>query len=318
VLPAPHPSIPTCSSKVDRQPITDPQGKSGQLLLSPPSLETTLDPGESARGCIVLENRGTERLDIKLTTVDVVPPATAQTGPTFGGSTPWGAGEWITPAIGDATIEPDTLLSIPYEVTVPKDADAGSHDGAIVVTASSDSTASVAIKTGLVSQLGVVVAGEVVRDGELGQRKGPRLVRAGRDAVWAATWSNSGAVTDHVRATLTVRNSLTGKVVERKVFPKARVLRSSGREISLAWQHVPWIGRYTATLKVTTDGGTHTIHYAPAYALPPTWFLVLAAVALALPFGAWYRRRRRALHDAYVSELVELEVEARRSGDTDA
>jgi hypothetical protein len=280
-------------------------------------VETSLKRGESARGCVVVENRSKDALKLTLTTVDVVPPDTPDAGPTFGGTSPFGAGEWITPGVSSLVLPASTMASIPFRIRVPSDADPGSNDGAIIVTALPEGNKAVAIQTGLVAQIGIVVDGTVIRDGQLIERQGPRRVHGGDLATWEATWRNTGTVTDHVNATLTVRNTLTGKVVERTTFDKARVLRGSGRLVRLAWNDVPWIGRYQATLRVKTDGGTKVVRYPATIAIPPTWFLVLAALAISLPLLGWFLRRRRALHEAYVDELVALELAARDGADLD-
>jgi hypothetical protein len=315
VLPAPSPSLPSCAPTVEQHDIHGAP-RSGQLLISPPSIETNLPKGGRARGCIVLENRSRNELRLTFAPVDAVSPSTPDEGPTFGGSSPWGAGAWITPKISSLTLPATTLVSVPFSVLVPHDADPGSHEGAILVTATASEAQAVAIQTGLVSQIGIVVEGKVIRDGSLEHGDGPRFVHGGGDAIWTSTWANTGNVSDHISATLDVRNSFTGKLVSRTAFRKGRVLRGSARAVKLAWRDAPWFGRYRATMRVTTDAGTHVVRYGAVWAVPPTWFLLLALFAVALPFVGWWVRRRRALQEAYVAELVQLELQAARDDDS--
>ncbi|MCF3174112.1 hypothetical protein IPZ61_12405 [Streptomyces sioyaensis] len=194
-----------------------------------------------------------------------------------------GAGAWLTLASKEVRIPPRTRASVPFTVTVPRDAVPGDRSGALLATGRTGGRAAVPLHlrvTGPV--LSALTVEKVSVRGE------------GGSAVIRYTLVNRGNTV--LRPRIAVRaDGLFGPVLRRA----ARTLPSAlapGRAVDLTetWHGPPALDAVEVRLTATAAGGAHGAATASYTAVP--WG-VLAAPALLLAVGAGglvaVRRRRR-------------------------
>ncbi|HET6952201.1 MAG TPA: DUF916 domain-containing protein [Acidimicrobiales bacterium] len=220
-----------------------------------------------------------------------------------------GVGGWIRLGVQERTIPPQTRAEIPFELTVPNDAEPGDHAGALLA-------AKVELEAG--------GGGDGV-DVQLRRRVGARIyvrVEGPLDPALSVTRlaiddhqpivpfvTGAGGVdvnytvtnTGNVRLAPTAHVELVGPFgmtvhrSEAETLPELLPGGSVDRHVKL--EELPPLGRLSLRVIVTSDEAdtrsSHTI-----WAVPWVW---LAVVALILARWQWRRRRRRRAEQADVS-----------------
>ncbi|MEV5485441.1 MULTISPECIES: COG1470 family protein [Streptomyces] len=194
-----------------------------------------------------------------------------------------GAGAWLTLASKEVRIPPRTRASVPFTVTVPRDAVPGDRSGALLATGRTGGRAAVPLHLRVTGPVLSALTVEKVS-----------VRAAGGSAVIRFTLVNRGNTV--LRPRIAVRaDGLFGPVLRRA----ARALPSAlapGRAVDLTetWHGPPALDAVEVRLTATAAGGAHGAATASYTAVP--WG-VLAAPALLLAAGAGglvaVRRRRR-------------------------
>ncbi|MFI2189748.1 hypothetical protein [Streptomyces sioyaensis] len=194
-----------------------------------------------------------------------------------------GAGAWLTLASKEVRIPPRTRASVPFTVTVPRDAVPGDRSGALLATGQTGGRAAVPLHLRVTGPVLSALTVEKVS-----------VRGAGGSAVIRYTLVNRGNTV--LRPRIAVRaDGLFGPVLRRA----ARTLPSAlapGRAVDLTetWPGPPALDAVDVHLTATAAGGAHGAATASYTAVP--WG-ALAAPALLLAVGAGglvaVRRRRR-------------------------
>ncbi|MFI0907393.1 hypothetical protein ACH4TE_28335 [Streptomyces sioyaensis] len=195
-----------------------------------------------------------------------------------------GAGAWLTLASKEVRIPPRTRASVPFTVTVPRDAVPGDRSGALLATGQAGGRATVPLHLRVT---GPVLSALTVEKVSVRGAGGPAVIRY--------TLVNRGNTV--LRPRIAVRaDGLFGPELRRA----ARTLPSAlapGRAVDLTetWPDPPALDAVEVRLTATAAGGAHGSATASYTAAP--WWAVLAAPVLLLAGGAGgpaaVRRRRR-------------------------
>ncbi|MEU8916111.1 hypothetical protein [Streptomyces nigrescens] len=200
-----------------------------------------------------------------------------------------GSGAWVAFAAKEVTVPPRTRATVPFTVTVPRDAAPGDHPAALVATAGGPGRGAVGRDTVPVHLRvsGPVLAALTVENVSVRGR--------GEAAVIRYTLVNRGNTALTPR--LAVRaDGLFGPVLRRgiRTLP-GRLSPGQSAELTEPWADPPGLDAVEVRLTVTADGGAHGSATASYTALP--WGVV-AGPAFLLAAGAGglviVRRRRRA------------------------
>lgn len=137
---------------------SDASGSDGRAVI-----EHELDPGESTEDHVAVRNLGAEAVTFRLSAADGYYNASGRFDMLPSDQKSVAAGTWI--ALPDSvTLQPGQTAVVPFEITVPKDAEPGDHAAGVaasVVSASKDGGAGVGVE----SRVGVKVMTRVT--GEL-------------------------------------------------------------------------------------------------------------------------------------------------------
>jgi hypothetical protein len=93
-----------------------------------------LDPGAVVSDVLVVTNLGGQPLDLGVYAADGFTTDTGQLDVLPGGQPSTDLGSWVAPATDRITVAPGERVEVPFTLTVPADATAGDHSGAIVTS----------------------------------------------------------------------------------------------------------------------------------------------------------------------------------------
>ncbi|MFI0788436.1 hypothetical protein ACH4Q6_22900 [Streptomyces lydicus] len=197
-----------------------------------------------------------------------------------------GTGSWLALAAREVRVPARTRASVPFTVTVPRDAAPGEHPGTLVVSSGGPDGRRAAVPVHL-RVTGPRLAALTVEDVSVSCR--------GSAAVIRYTLVNRGNTALDPR--LAVRaDGVFGPVLRRPARPlPSRLLPGRRVELTENWPDPPALDAVAVRLTVTAQGGAYGS--ATASYTPVAWG-ALAGAALVLAAGAGglvaVRRRRRA------------------------
>ncbi|HEX6420558.1 MAG TPA: hypothetical protein VFZ77_18805 [Acidimicrobiales bacterium] len=210
-----------------------------------------------------------------------------------------GIGAWIRLGVGEYTIPPETTVQIPFELTVPEDAEPGDHAGALLAASveleegGGSEEVEVRLRRRVGARIYVRVEGPLdpaltvsALDADGSQALVPLVTGAGEVEV-DYTVANTG----NVRVTPTAHLELVGpfgvtvRRTEAETLPELLPGGSVDRHARI--DGLPPLGRLHVRVVITSDEADARSSRA-IWAVPWAWLVALAIVAL------WVWRRRRA------------------------
>jgi hypothetical protein len=214
-----------------------------------------------------------------------------------------GVGAWVSTAVSDYTMAPQTRTDIPVTITVPVDATPGDHAGGIVaLNINPEETRKAGNATYNVKRaVGVRVYARVA--GPLKPAIDLANVHLATDAPLLTPLAGTGSAklgytlvnTGNTRVAPKIHIEISdafGRTVRTFDNKKVPELLPGGRvTVIQPWASLPILGvHYTAKVTATADGA-HAVAESSAWVVP--WVLILLLVLIV---GGWYllRRRRRA------------------------
>ncbi len=285
-----------------------------------------VDPGTRISDALQVANRGDAPLTLAVYAADGFTGDGGQLDVRKVDEDATGLGAWVTVKQSSITIDPDESVTVPFVLTVPKNATPGDYAGGIVTSlASEDEADQISVDRRLGVSMRLRVGGELL----------PKLTvdDVEVDHAGSGLLSGSATVTYTLRnrgnATLRTRHqvSVTGPFGRfsrdaGEIDPAPDLLPGESWEMTVPVADVPASTRLTAQVSVTPlavdAAGTVLPHpevSATAHTWAMPWWLVLAVVVVALSIAGWIalRRRaaarRRAQEDARVREAVEAALQ---------
>lgn len=290
---------PGCPARVQRVPHTE-FVRSGKVVAAPPVIELRLQPGTRTHECIALANRTDHPVTATLHALDAEADPTSDEPLRFvaRGAGAFGLARWLRVPVRRVLLMPGDDAIVPFDVVVPSTPPDGTSHGAVEVQLARAATATdpKARTSTLVTQVIVTVPRGLKRDLRISELDAPAYIRHGTDARYRFEVANFGNVLDHVRGTVVLRSSLTGRRAGTVKGDLGRVVRRGTRSFYLSWRAAPLIGLFEPTLTVERDQGPKRVRLRPVWVLPPPrYVLALGAslVVLGAALGLARRRRRR-------------------------
>lgn len=291
------------------------------LTYSPPSFDFTANPGDTISDSLKVQNETPDPLTVTASAVNF----TGKTGDETSGIPEFyaadevrdgrGLAPWISFVNKEVTLKPGEHGSVFFQIKVPKDADPGSHFGAIVLTTKTPGVEQgVGVVANSVSLILLKVNGDALEDLKLTSFSATPRLSDSLPIRFEARLQNDGNVHERPYGEVTIRN-LFGRTVavipmnradNKSVLPggarrfdadwKGRSLPAGASQLAREWGNFA-LGPYTAevTLKYGIQqrllSARTTVWLFPWQAL-----LVVAAGAAALGLGlklffAWYRKK---------------------------
>ncbi len=254
------------------------------LTIQPVKASYTLNPGESITDAIILKNPGIDA---------VVTPTVQDFIPVKGSSNlefvSKAAGvtsvvDWIkidAPA-GGFPFKSGSDISIPYTLTVPKDAEPGSHFGVIFFKAEDASAKSGALK--IATQVGmlvlVTVPGSHLQKGTINSFTTDSFIQHG-PVDFKILFDNTGTVYFEPKGTITITNMFGHKVGDVSVNGQV-VLPTGEREIDTQWPANLLFGPYNATVSLYDGEGSLITANSVHFFAVPIWYILSLLVILVI------------------------------------
>jgi len=228
-----------------------------------------IDLGQSKEDAVRVINNKKETVVIKLYAVDATTTSDGAFALLPEDASRTDIGAWVKLAANEFELPPNTEKSVPFTVTIPKDADIGDHAGGIVMQEIEGAEQGKISGTGvkIVTRVGVriyeTVPGEVKKNFEITRfewRTDPKKTRnlwrdlldLNRKTTFLIGLKNKGNVRISPKAKVEVFNMFGQKTADvpegeiGMIFP-----RGENKESFLIWDKAPLLGRYKAKLSVS-------------------------------------------------------------------
>jgi LysM repeat protein len=224
-----------------------------------------LDGGLSKNDSLRVINNKPETVVVKLYAVDATTTSDGSFALLPEDAPREDVGSWVKLAANEVEIPANSEKSVPFTITVPKDADVGDHMGGIImqeVEGAGKAMSGTGVK--IVTRVGVriyeTVPGEVKKDFEITRfdwrtekkRAGhflKDLFDINKRTAFVVGLKNKGNVKITPKATIEVRNIFGKKIADLRdkeigiIFP-----RKSNEDATIYWEDMPFLGRYKVTL----------------------------------------------------------------------
>lgn len=294
----------------------------------PPRIVSKLLPGQQDTYCIGFQNRGTKPIDLKVAATNLsaddagLPTAELEAADR-------GTAKWLTlPTTKVEGLGSGEIAWLTVRVRVPDDALAGSNYASVVASGEAESQqqegSNVQAVPNIVTQLFFDIPGNATRQGKVTDIRSPRVIwwdgfglgdvpvldklRGLGVASVRFGWKNTGDFTSDIGGRVRITSDLSGKSVATLDVPEQVVLRDSERQFEITWKDdIPLVGRFTPVLEVTGDSGRVEKHELdPIWVIPSWWYIVLLALAIAIP--VWWRRRSRQRYEELLARVEAAEA----------
>jgi hypothetical protein len=267
-----------------------------------PNFGYVLDPGAVVEDAVVVRNLDERPLTLEVYAADGFTTAGGQLDVLPGGEPSADLGTWVAPGTARLDLAPGEQVEVPFTLTVPADASAGDHSGAIVTSLrtaagadglSVDRRLGVRIHT-LVS--GDLVAGMGISDLEV-DHEGSLVPFAAGTAVVRYTLTNTGNTRVAADQVVRIRGPFG---LGSRSLPAGRtpeLLAGASIQVEVPVEGVRALGRLTADVALApTAVGASDVTATPVAASRPATVVdrsALAVLVVLLVLVWWWRRRSR-------------------------
>ncbi len=269
------------------------------ITLSPQSLDTAINQGQSTTHVFRITNGSTVAFAIETTPRNFVPSGNEGAIQIEEEDTPYSLAKWISVSpSGPVTVEPNQTADFEVTISVPENADPGGHFGSVVFSTlpSNQEGSAASISQELAPVILVRVPGDVKEQASLASFKALNTpVTTERDITFETIVKNEGNV--HVKPTGTVSIFNTfGKQVASTQVESNNVIPGAERKMSAIWENSGFrLGRYTARLTMVYGNENKLITAETSFIILPLKQVVPAIVALIILAFIIYRIRHRLL-----------------------
>ncbi len=270
------------------------------LGISPQVLDVTANPGETLTNTFRLTNASQETVEVEAIAKNFVPRGEDGAVDLTIDDTSFSLADWIESTPSSATMGSSMTQDFEISISVPSDAEPGSHFGSIVFATKPPEQpgASALISQEIAPVILVRIAGDTVEAADIAEFKAEKSLYTTEDAVtFLSRIENTGNVHFKPTAKIVVENMFGSQVAELEV-ERRNVLPASVRQLKTEW--VPEglkIGRYTATLSVVY-GDNDEVKLASTTVTYFPWQVILPIVLLIAFVGFVIVRFRRRIGKA--------------------
>lgn len=265
------------------------------LGVSPQILEITANPGESVKNAFRLTNASKENISIKTTPKNFTPRGEEGAVDLTEDKTSYSLAEWIDVNPKTVTIGPNKTEDFDVTISVPDNAEPGSHFGSVVFqTIPPEQEGSTALVSQEIAPVILVrVAGDTTESVEVEEFKSEFGFYSNEKAInLISRIKNDGNVHFKPNGRITIKNTF-GSEVASLDLDKRNVLPDSIRQITTEWLTGGFkIGRYNATLSLSF--GDNEIRTAEtSFIIFPYQVILPIVIGVGLLVFVFYKGRKR-------------------------
>jgi hypothetical protein len=280
------------------------------VKIQPSLIEEKVNPGQVIEGMLTVSNEAGGTITFMAGTRDIV-------GMSEGGAPQFAkeedekrAAAWITPLASSVTLGVGENGQIPYRITVPVDAEPGTHSAAIFITKEADETVAMGAGVGfhVASLVSMRVSGDIVDDLLVRSFSTKRVFNTTASAEFTVRLENNGNVTQRPQGVIAIHDMLGNKVADVPFNETGGgILPHAERVFNAPWSSDSFsLGRYTVMLSVVYgDEVRKTITRELSFWVVPIKELGIALGTIVLLLGI-----------AFLSLRAYVRKELRRAGHT--
>jgi hypothetical protein len=290
------------------QPLTAQQQQVGQALeISPPLLETQVDPGQKTELVIKIRNVANSRVIVKSSFDDFT--AQGEGGEPkllldAGEASPYSLKKFLAP-IEDISLVPQESKTVKVAISIPADIGPGGYFGVVRFTAVPPEAEgnAVALSASIGSLVFARVTGPAKEELKLDSFTSHKAGRQGSlfeygPVGFTERFTNSGNVFMRPEGTITVKDTFGKDVAKLKVNERKNlILPGTSRKFEQSFGKKLMFGRYKATLDYSYGSGKKGQSSTITFWIIPYKLIALVLLALLIFFGGgWlllklYKRR---------------------------
>lgn len=267
----------------------------GSLAISPFLIETTLKPGQSEVNTITVSNRSDTPLPIAISVNDFIPAGdhggvrfldTGQAAhPNFS------LASWITiTSQPDFTIPPRGQTKVTFSISVPIDAEPGTHYGGLLFSAREKDNEQ--LNVAVIKKIGTIIlvgAGTTNASGEIRSFDSTKNFYSEPQVNFSTDFANTGNVHLQPKGQIAIRNIFGQLIGEAYINQDAQfVLPGTLRGFEGAFKRNWLLGRYTAELTMYYGNPKLEARASVHFWVIPTRQILLYGGLLILVIGVCY------------------------------
>lgn len=267
------------------------------LTVSPPTFESSANPGDTINNSVRVENTTDSPLDVS---VDVRNFSALGEEGQVNLSTEdnsYALAKWIKVTPSSGTIAPKDSRTFQYTISVPTNAQPGGRFGSIVFKTNPKAVgggSNVAVGQEVGALVFMKIAGDVHENAQVASFTTAHKVYEYGPVAFEARVKNSGNVQFRPQGTITISN-MFGKVVETVPVNSRNVLPGAIRKMDGQWKSKWLFGPHTATISLVYGSKGQIVTASTTFwGFPYKIAAIVLAVLLVIGVGVFKGRRRLA------------------------
>lgn len=274
------------------------------ITVSPQSLDTAVNPGQSTVNVFRVTNGSEQSITIQPTPKNFVPRGNEGAIQIEEEETPYSLAQWLSvePA-GEVVIGPKQTADFEVTINVPENADPGGHFGSVVFrTLPSDLPGSAATVSQEVAPVILVrVPGDAREQIVVTSFRADNIFLTNSESTsFEIITRNEGNVHLKPSGTISIFNTF-GKQVASAQVEGSNVIPGAERKMVAAWEESGFrLGRYTARLTMVYGKDNQIVTAQTSFMIVPVRQVVPIAAAVIVVLFVLFRIRRRLLLAAKV------------------
>lgn len=280
--------------------LAQPSEGSVSITVSPQSLDTAVNPGQSTTNVFRITNGSNQPMTVQPTPKNFVPRGNEGAIEIAEDDTPYSLAQWLSvnPG-GETTIAPGQTADFEVTINVPENADPGGHFGSVVFrTLPSPQPGSAATVSQEVAPVILVrVPGDAKEEAGITSFRAINtpIVTSDKPITFETIVKNTGNV--HVKPTGTVSIYNTfGQQVASTQIESNNVIPGAERKMNAIWEDPGFrIGRYTARLTMIYGKDNKIITDETSFIVFPVKQVVPVVIIVAILAFVLYRMRGRLI-----------------------
>lgn len=276
------------------------------FTISPPTVQVSLNPGESTEGKLKIINDGSTSLNFNTDIKDFIVEdneGTPKILPENSLSNKYSAASWIGIYPTQVYVSPKQKTEFTYYIQVPRDARPGGHYATVMYTPTTtvgdDSSSGAAVNTSVGSLFYINVKGPVTEKATISNFTTKKLWEMGPATITHQVLNVSDT---HIKptGTITLKNML-GKTSDVKKIDEFNIFPGAGRNYKTEVGKKFMLGYYTVEFNGTYGSTNQKLMASLSFFVFP-WkiaiFVVLTAIALFIGYRYWKKDKKGHSEDS--------------------
>ena len=214
----------------------------------------TLEPGAVQKDGVLLMNNASETKTLLVDAVDSMVSSGGAFACRQSGESKNDVGNWITLSKSETTLSSAATKVIPFTINVPQNADAGEHDGCIIIQEKKEPTS---VQAGMTLSFRTGIRVAITIPGEITKKLEPFDLKVGRNAgsggiLLQPSIKNLGNASVDADVKV-VTSDFSGLLFRAQSAGKFPVLRGATSDLSFELKKPFWGGLYRSSFTVSYD-----------------------------------------------------------------